>query len=491
MEPNENLRNKAISSVLLKTIEKFISTFVQLIISIILARLLSPNDYGVIAIVNVFIVISNVFLESGLAVGLVQRKKIEDIDISTIFIASVVMGIFLYFIIFSFAPFVSDFYEMNILTDVLRIYGITIIISSVSSVYNSIISRRLKYRIPLIATLVSSIISGVLGILLAYNGFGVWALVYQYLIQRGIYLILIVIFSKYIPKIKFSLKSFKNIISFSWKIFLARFIATIFGQIRNLIIGKQYNDEILGYYNKGCQYPNIISTSIDYSIQSVMFSVYSKLQDDLFELKNAVRRTMKLSAYILFPILIGFACVAEPFVHILLTDKWLPAVPFIQIACITCMFDPVNSANAQSINALGKSNYTLILEIIKRTAAVILLIIAIVLKNIYFMAITQTIVQLVGWLAYMILNKKVLKYDFKEQLIDILPILFLSAFMGVLVYLFNFININYYIKITIQIIAGVLIYFVGSVILKIDSFKYIISFISKLRNKKISEQKDD
>lgn len=477
----KSLKNRAVVSIFLKFSERFITTGMQVIISIIIARLLAPEDYGIIALINVFITLSTVLIESGFGVGLVQKKELGENDIHTVFYSSLVLAVIIYILIYATSPFVSEFYGIADITPVLRIYAISIIMASMSSVLNSIVSRRLEYGKQLFASVISTFVSGGIGIWMAYTGFGVWALVYQQIAQRLIYVIVMFITTKYFPILKFSKQCFTEILNFSWKIVAAKLIATFYNEVRNLIIGKKYDSNVLGFYNKGQQIPATVATATDYSLQNVMFSVYSKTQDDIWQLKNMVRRSMKLSAYILFPMMIGLLVVADPLVRVLLTEKWIGCVPFFQISCLTYMMQPVNTANVQAINALGKSDLVLKKEIEKRIVATVLIIIAVFI-NVYAIAISAFIVQIYGWIQYMILNKRILGYGVREQLGDIIPIILASVLMGVVTSLVGILEISPLSTLIIQVLVGVIIYIITSLVFRLDSLSYLIDMIKEKKN---------
>lgn len=476
---DSSLQNKAISSLLLKFIEKCFSLGVQLVISIILARILSPNDYGIIAIINVFIVLSVVFIDSGFGVGLIQKKDLESIDINTMFTMSLLMSIALYALIFLFAPVLAIIYEMPIITSVLRVYGITIIISSICSVQNSILSRWLEYKKQLIATIIATFISGAIGIWMAYVGYGVWALVFEQLIQKIVYMAILFFIIKFKFKIAFNKSSFQNIFRFSWKLVASKLILTLSGQTRNLVIGKKYSSEVLGYYNKGQQIPSTVASATDYSLQGVLFSVYSRAQDNPVRLKSMVRRSMKLSSYILFPMMIGIAAVSPSLVRVLLTEKWLFSVPFMRIACFIYMIQLINTANIQAINATGNSKIYLKVELIKCIVDLGLLVVCILFFDVYVLAISSIAVTLIGWLFYVFYSKKILNYCLKEQLRDILPALLLSLLMGACVLLMAMFEIHSILSLFLQILVGIIVYIVGSKILGLESFECILSILKK------------
>ena len=310
-----------------KLFERIGAQGISLIVSIILARLLEPSVYGTIALVTVFTTILQVFVDGGFASALIQKKEVDDIDYSSVFYFNLVFGLALFTIMYLLAPIIADFYKTPDLIPVIRVLSSIVIISSVKNVQHAYVARNLLFKRFFWATLGGTIIAGVISVLMAYNGYGVWALVASILINMFIDTVILWITVGWKPKLVFSLNRLRSLISFGWKLLIARLIETIYSESRSLIIGKLYSSSDLAFFNRGKQYPNLIVNNVDYSISSVLFPVMSSYQDDKDKCKSIVRRAITLNTYIVAPAMMGFAVCAEQFVRIVLTEKWLPCVP--------------------------------------------------------------------------------------------------------------------------------------------------------------------
>lgn len=463
--------------------ERFGAQGVTLLVSIILARLLDPEVYGVIALVTVFTTILQVFLDGGFSTALIQKKDADDLDFSSVFYFNIVFGIFLYVLLFLVSPIIARFYEMPELTPVIRVLGLTLIIFSLKSVQQAYVSRHMMFKKFFFATLGGTLGAAVVGIVLAYFGYGVWALVAQHLFNMTVDTIILWFMVKWRPKKMFSFERLKTLLSFGWKMLVSGLIDTIYMDIRQLIIGKMYTSSDLAFYNQGKKYTQVLVTNIDNSIDSVLLPTMSNAQDNPLAVKGMTRRAIKTSTYIMMPMMMGIAVCAEPLVILILTAKWLPCVPYMRIFCFTFAFYPVHTANLNAIKALGRSDLFLKLEIIKKVIGVIVLISTMwfgPLIMAYSLLLTSILSQIINsWP-----NKKLLNYSYMEQLKDMLPQIGLSCLMGAIVYCVNFLGLGDIATLAIQIPLGVIIYVVGSKIFHIDSFEYIISILKQYKQNK-------
>lgn len=479
-----NSKSKVISSLVWKFLERVCAQAVNLVVSIILARLIAPEQYGVIALTTIFITISNVFVESGLGTSLIQKKNADSKDFSTVFYCNIVMSIIMYLVIFFIAPLAAKFYSSPILTPVLRVLGITVLIAGVKSIQCSYVSKNMMFKKFFVSTFIGTVISAIIGIWMAYNGYGVWSLVVQQLSNTLFDTIILWITVKWRPTLEFSFKRLKVLYGFGWKMLCSSLIDTVYNEIYGLSIGKIYTTEQLAYYNRGNQFPKLITVNIDGSISSVMLPTLSKEQDNKQKVKSMMRRAIKTSSFLLFPLMIGLAVVAKPLVSILLTDKWLPAVPLMQLLCFSYMLWPIHTINLQAINALGRSDIFLKLEVIKKIVGVTALIISIPF-GIKFMVFMKIVTSIIATFINAHPNKKLVDYSYLEQITDILPALAISIAMGLIVYFINLLPISSIMILIIQILLGVIIYLGLSYIFRIDAFKYIIdSAKQKLKKRK-------
>lgn len=447
--------------------------FVQLIVQIILARLLTPNDYGIIGLLTVFINIATVFIQSGLGTALVQKIDPSEEDYSSVFYINLFISIVMIVILFFLAPYIAAFYKQNILTKILRLYSLTLFINAIWEVHIAILQRELQFRKLFIANLCSSVISGIIGIIAALKGYGIWSLVIQQIFNSLISTVIIWKLVPWRPRKIFSKSSAKKLFNFGSRLLLSNLIDTLYNNIYPLVIGKFYNSSDLGFYNRGYQIPNVLVNNINGSIQGVMFPVFSESQNDIYRLKQLVRRSITTSCFLVFPMMAGLAAVSKPLTIILLTDKWLPSVPFMQISCIIYALWPIHTTNLQAINAVGRSDVFLKLEIIKKIIGITILFFTIP-HGIYVMLWGSVVSGILSTFINSYPNKKLLNYGYFEQLKDILPFLVLSIAMGYLCLFVLKFKINIYMILIIQIIIGISFYSLGSFLFKFEPFYYLI-----------------
>ncbi len=473
---NTDLKNKTISGVFWKFGERITAQLITFIVSIVLARIIMPEDYGIIALVTVFITLANVFVTNGLGTSLIQKKDSDDKDFSTMFYASIILSLILYLIIFLVAPFVSKIYKNNLLTPVLRVMGLRIPIAAINSIQHAYVSKKMIYKKFFFATLFGTIVSGIVGIVMAYKGYGVWALVGQYLTNTLIDTIVLFFTLDWKPKLYFSYNKFKSLFSYGWKVMIASFIGTLFDQLKSLIIGIKYKSSDLAYYNRGEQIPSLITNNVNATLETVLFPTIAKIQDEKERLKSAVRTMMKMASFIAFPTLLGLAVVSKPLIHILLTDKWLFCVPYLQVCCVQACFSILGTVNLQSIKGIGKSETLLKLELIKKPIYLILILIGMFIGPLYI-AIGNMIYSIIAFFINAFPNKKYLDYPIKNQILDILNVFLISIVMVIIVYFVGLINLPIFSKLILQIFSGIIMYILMSYIFKIDSLNRIISLV--------------
>ena len=456
---------------------------VSFIVSIVLARLLEPSVYGTIALVTVFTTILQVFVDSGLGTALIQKKDADDLDFSSVFYFNFTVCLVLYFGMFVSAPYIAKFYGDETLVPVIKVISLTLVISGVKNIQQAYVSRNMLFKRFFFSTIGGTIASAFVGIFMAYIGMGVWALVAQQLSNATIDTIILWVTVKWKPKRMFSWKRLKELLSYGWKLLVSALLETVYNNLRNLVIGKLYSSADLAYYNQGDKFPKLIVTNINTSIDSVLLPTMASAQDDSARVKNMTRRAIKTSTYIMAPLMIGLAFCANTIVELVLTEKWLPCVPFLQIFCITYMFYPVHTANLNAIKAMGKSDIFLKLEIIKKIVGMALL-----LSTMWFGVMAMAYSLLVSCVLNQIINswpnKKLLNYGYLEQLKDILPGILLALFMGICVYFVSFLPISIYLILVIQVVLGATIYIGISAILKLDAFEYLWNTVKEIVEKK-------
>lgn len=473
-------KNSVISNFIWRFAERCGAQIVTFIVSIVLARILAPEEYGTIALVTVFTTILQVFVDSGLGTALIQKKNADNLDFSSVFYFNLFMCLILYLAMFLCAPYIARFYDDVSLIPIIRVISLTIVVSGVKGIQQAYVSRNMLFKRFFFSTIGGTLFSAVLGIIMAYAHFGVWALVAQQLSNSVIDTLILWVTVRWRPQLMFSWKRLTKLLSFGSKLLASSLLDTIYSNLRNLIIGKMYSSSDLAFYNQGDKFPKVIVTNINSSIDSVLLPSMSSVQDNHEKVKSMTRRAIKTSTYIMAPLMMGLAFCATPIVQLVLTDKWLPCVPFLQVFCITYMFWPVHTANLNAINAMGRSDLFLKLEIIKKIIGLTLLFITMrisVMAMAYSLLISGLLSQIINsWP-----NRKLLNYGYLEQVKDILPAILLAVIMGVIVYCVSFIRLNSALTLLIQIPLGMFVYIMGSKLLKLESYNYLLDVIKNFR----------
>ncbi len=472
------LKSKTITGLLWKFAERTSAQAITFIISIILARLLNPNDFGAISILLVFITIADVFVNVGFGNALIQKKVVDDTDFSSVFYFGIVFSCFLYLIVFLVAPYVAVFYNMYILEPTLQVLALRIPVAAINSVQQAYVSRKMQFKKFFYSTITGTGVSAIVGIVMAYNDYGIWSLVGQYLSNAIVNTIVLFTVISWRPKLVFSLQRLKSLFSYGWKLLLSGLLDTGYQSLNSLLIGKFYTPKDLAFFDTGQKFPMVIVNNINVSISNVLFPALASEQDEPEKVKAHTRKAIQISSYIMWPMMIGMAACADSIISITLTDKWLFAVPYLQIACLTYGLWPIHTANLQAINAMGHSDIYLKLEIIKKTIGIIALIISI-RYGIIIVALSGLITGIISTFINAYPNGYLLKYSYSEQIKDILPSLICSIFMGLLVYsLGNFCE-NIYFKLSLQVIIGIFVYFLLSKFFKLNSFEYLIELFKQ------------
>lgn len=477
-----NSSNKIISNVIWKFAERILAQVVSLVVSIVLARMLLPDDYGAVSMVTVFITVANVFVTNGIPNALIQKKDADQLDFSSCFHFNFGISILIYAILFHSAPYIALFYDHEVLCPVVRVMGLRIIIASINSVQHSYVSRHMMFKKYFWSTLFGTLVSGVVGIIMAYKGFGVWALVAQYMLNTSIDTIVLFITVSWKPTLQFSLKRVGRLFRYGWRILFEGVSNTLVGQLQNLIIGKVYTSADLAYYTKGQQFPGLIVTNITTSIGAVLFPAMSVEQDNKKHVLSMLRKSVRTSSYVVYPMLMGLAAVATSFVRVVLTDKWLEAVPYLQVFCLLNAPTVGMIPRHQALNGTGRSDIFMNEHIIARMVAIGVLlvtyrisILAIVLGSFISTAILTVII------AYT--SKKYNGYTYRDQVEDILPTIIGCIAMGVPVYLISYIRLESGITLGLQVFVGMVIYVVYSKLAHIEEFEICKSFLSILISK--------
>ena len=394
----------------------------------------------------------------------------------------------LYAVIFGTSPLIAGFYEMPELIWPLRVLAIMLFPGALNSIQIAKISREMDFKKVFYSNVGAIIGSGLAGIVLAYLGAGLWALVVQTMANVVIASIVMKFTSKLKIRFVLNFQRIKVLFSFGWKLLVSGLIDTLYQDLQSLVIGKKYNKTTLAFFNKGKQFPHFIMNSINGAVQSVMLPAMSEKQESRDELKNMMRNSISLCAFIVFPLMAGLAAVAEPLVRLLLTDVWLPAVPYLQIYCVTSAFYPIHSCNLQAINAIGRSDIFLKLEIIKKSYGILALIIAVVFfKSPIAIAMTAIITTMISFVVNATPNKKLIGYSYFEQVRDLLPSFAASLTMLAAVWLIGFINLPLILKLVVQVLAGIVIYIVLAVVFKLKPYKLAMEALKNFKVKVSNE----
>ena len=462
------------SNLIWRFAERWGAQGVSFIVSLVLARLLMPSDYGLIALVSVTISILNVFIDSGMASALIQKKDADDLDFSSVFYFNIFFCVVLYILLFLASPMIARLYHTPELTPVLRVVGITLLISGVKNTQLSYVSKTMQFKRFFFATLGGTLAAAVVGIVMAYHGLGVWALVTQQVANSFIDTVILWITVKWRPKKVFSFQRLKGLLSFGWKMLASGLLDTVYNNVRQLIIGVMYTSEDLAFYNKGKAFPWLVIENINSSINSVLLPAMSSVQDDTDTLRAMTRRSIKVSVYVMAPIMIGLYATATPLIRLILTEKWLPCIPYMHIFCITYIFYPIHTANLNAVLAKGRSDIFLKLEIVKKVMGAVVLI-----STMWFGTLVMAYSLLFTTVMSMIINswpnRKLLSYTLLDQLADILPALALSGGMGLVVHCVTFLRLNDFSTLLVQVPLGAALYIAGSKLFHLESFEYVLS----------------
>ncbi len=419
---NNSLKRSVISNLIWKFGERIGAQCVSLVVSIVLARLLMPSDYGMVTMVTIFITIANVLVSSGFGESLVQKNDADNLDFSTIFYFEIFFSVTIYAILFMLAPYIARFYNEPVLCNVLRVFALRIPLTGINSVQQAYVKKKMIFKKFFFSTLIGTITSAVVGISLAYAGFGVWALIAQYLCNSIMDTVILWMTVRWRPDLCFSFERLKYLVSYGWKIMAAGLLNSFYSQLRSLVIGKVYTAADLAYYNRGQQFPQLLVVNINSSIEGVLFPAMANEQKDVSKLVRIMRRSIKTSSYILFPCMVGLAAVAPVFVKLILTEKWLPCVPYLRIICIQFALQPIQTANLQAIKAMGRSDLFLKLEIKKKVVG-ILSIILVMRLGVMAIAATGALYSIYASIVNAHPNRKLMGYGYRDQIKDLSPAL--------------------------------------------------------------------
>ena len=479
---SSDLKKKTVSGVLWSFAGQFSVQGIQFLVSIVLARLLSPDDYGMIGMLAIFLAISQVFIDGGFSSALIQRKECDDTTYSTVFYINVGISIICYGILFVAAPFIASFYGQPILKDIARVSSLSLIIGALSATNTVQLTKRIDFKTQSKINVLSAILSGITGIVMAYSGFGVWALVAQSVSLALFKLIMTVMSVRWFPSLVFSGTIFKELFSFGSKLVVVSLISSVYTNIRSLIIGKRFSPADLGQYTTANKFATMAGTSLSGVLYNVSFPVLSKVQDDDAVLLYAYKRFLSVSAFAIFPLMMLLAGIAEPLIRFLVTDKWLECVPFLQILCFGWMYDCLTKINLNLLYVKGRSDLVLRLEIVKKTIAFTILFASCFL-GIIGICVGAAIYDFIAFFCNTYYTKRLLGYGFKEQFLQTLPYLLLSLMVLAVSLLVCSLNLSPLPLILIAVTASGTIYLMLSWAMRLSALKELLTILKQLFKK--------
>ena len=461
-------------------LDKMGSQGLNFVVGLILARLLMPAEYGIVALTSIFMAISTVLVDAGFGTALVQKKNADDLDYCTVMYSSIVIGIAAYAILFGIAPFAADFYRTPELKTVLRVVALPFIWSGYNSVLNAYLYKQMQFRKFFYRNLFANIASAVVGVWMAYQGFGVWALIAQSFTSNIIGMITLQCYVPWHPKLMYSFERAKSLVKYGANIAGASLIGTGFNELKGLLIGRLYTPTDLALFNKGGNFPKLIVNNIEGTIGAVLFPAMSQFGDDKEKVKQLARRSMRVGSYLMFFMMVTFVVTCEPLVRILYTEKWVGCVPYMRLVCLQLMIEMVSTENLQALKAVGDGGVILKLEIYKKPVFFAMTVVGAYI-SVYALAMTLPLYAVYSALVNMRPNQKVLGYSMREQMFDLMPATLLSLAMFVLVYPINYLQLTDILKLLLQGIFCVCVYFGLSYLFKVESFRYTLSTIKQLK----------
>lgn len=455
-------------------LERFSNQIIVFVVSMVLARMLTPTDYGTVALLSLFIVVASVLVDSGLGLSLIQKKDATELDFNSVFYFSLFLSSLLYLILFFSAPYIAEFYKVELLVPILRIEALTLFFSSINTIQNAEIARNLLFNLSFKVSLVASIVSAVVGIGLAYLGYGVWALVWSQVLSGFVSTISKWFIVKWRPKLLFSFSALKPLYEFGWKMLLVNLLDVVYRNFYGLLIGKFYTKDELAFVNKGQNQPNLVMNSIEGTLARVALPTLSKIQDDKERMVATMRKMIVVSSFFVFPLMTILACTAYGQIRLMYGDQWLPCVPYVQLACFQMALYPFHNMNLQAIAALGRTDLSLKLEMIKKAFSFTVIFISIQYSVWMLMMSLAFIVGPFSVLVNSWPNKKLFGYSIIQQLHDVLPSLGVCCIIGSVMTFVSFWDMDYIIIFFTQVLLGVSLYIVFSVYFKTMGIREVL-----------------
>ena len=479
-------KGKIIKSLFYKFTERFAVKGIGLVISILLARRIAPEVFGQVVILTVFANLSMTFIEGGLNTALVQSREADDRDYSTVFFISLAIALLIVLLMQPLSPLIAAFYKSPEMAVPLRVYSVSLLFSAFNSIQVAKLQREMRFREMMLCNLTATVTAGASGVFLAYRGAGLWALVFYYFAQVVITCLAMLAVLRWLPRSRFSLDSARRLYGFGLKMLAASVITTLYNDLRPLIIGRRFSTADLGYYNRGQTFASTVSLNLDSAVQSVMFPVLSRVQDEPARLLALFRRTKRLGAFLIFPVMLGMAAAAEPMVLLLLTDTWLPAVPFVVLLSIGEAQVPLTTSNLIVVKALGRSDLYARQEVLRR--ALMLIVLAVSVLGFHSVRAIAVGFLFSAWLdAFVTLLpvKKLLGYGFADQLGDVWKSGLAALVMAATVYVFGLLSLPLLLKLLLQVLLGAAVYFLISLALNNESLHDLLTALRSARDQSL------
>ena len=478
----ESLKSKTIKGTAWSAADAFLGQGVTFLVGIVLARMLSPDEYGLIGICLIFNTVLSGIVDSGFSNALIRKKNCTDVDYNTMFVTNLTISIVLYALLFVSSPLVSQFFNRYELTSLIRVTGLVLLANALSITQITILTKRIDFKTKTKASLVSAIASGIIGIAMAFMGFGVWVLVGQILSKQILYTICLWVLNKWWPSFTFSLKSFHYMWGFGWKLLVSGLLNNIWNQLYQVVVGKFYSPATLGQYTRGQEYASIFSSNLTSIIQRVSYPVLSEIQDDKHRMVEGYRRVIKMTMFVTAICMISLGAVAEPLIYCLIGPQWHEAATYLPLICISMSLYPLHSINLNMLQVLGRSDIFLYLEIFKKIIGILPICIGIFV-DIYWMLIASILIGFVSLYLNSWYTGKALDYTFWKQLRDIAPSFGVAFTIALSVFFFKYLPISNWGILPMQIIVGVIVGIVTCRIINIEEYKEINTIIAKSLNR--------
>lgn len=480
----DDLKSKAVSGVMWTAVQKYSTMIATFVAGMILARLLTPEDYGCVGMLTIFMVVANTLLDAGFGSALIQKKKPTHEDYSTVFLWNLCVSAVLYAILFFSAPWIASFYRISLLSSVLRVEALVLFTGAFSMVQSNILKKQLRFRELSIIGLTSSIVSLVVTVVMAYMGYGVWALVAQGIVLGFVNLILVWVVSKWRPTFSFNKNSFKELFSFGFYMFLSRILSDMGKELQSLLIGRFYNASILGYFSKARSLERMSAMSISQVMTSVTYPFYAKVQDDLVTLQSMIKRFTTSIAYITFPLMIVLLLVAEPLLVLLYSDRWLPSVPYFQVLCIGGIAMCIQGISTQTIAAIGKSNVMFHWRLVKLAVQLTLLFLGLYTYGLWGVVIANAVCSYVFYFINASLVSHYIGYKLDKQLLDLLPVFLLTLVSGIVSFTIgHYLSLNMYLDGVVKFFVFMALYVGGSFLFHLEAFEYFKGLLPMMLSK--------